>query len=50
MSVCVMKKLTVLAPERDADRLVRRLIRLKCAELKDSSRAEETVSASVAPM
>ncbi len=34
MSVSVMKKLTVLAPERDADRLVRRLIRLKCAELR----------------
>ena len=34
MSVSVMKKLTVLAPERDADRLVRRLIRLRCAELK----------------
>ena len=33
MSVCVMKKLTVLAPERDADKLVRRLVRLKCAEL-----------------
>ena len=33
MSVCVMKKLTVLAPERDADRLVRRLMRLRCAEL-----------------
>ena len=33
MSVCVMKKLTVLAPQRDADRLVRRLMRLRCAEL-----------------
>ena len=33
MSVCVMKKLTVLAPERDTDRLVRRLMRLRCAEL-----------------
>lgn len=33
MSVSVMKKLTVLAPERDADRLVRRLMRLRCAEL-----------------
>ena len=33
MSVCVMKKLTVLAPPRDADRLVRRLMRLRCAEL-----------------
>ena len=33
MSVCVMKKLTVLAPERDADRVVRRLMRLRCAEL-----------------
>ena len=28
-----MKKLTVLAPQRDADRLVRRLMRLRCAEL-----------------
>lgn len=34
MSVSVMKKLTVLASERDADRLLRRLIRLRCAELK----------------
>ena len=33
MSVCVMKKLTVLAPQRDADRLVRRLMRLRCTEL-----------------
>ena len=33
MSVSVMKKLTVLASERDADRLVRRLMRLRCAEL-----------------
>ena len=34
MSVSVMKKLTVLASVRDADRLVRRLMRLRCAELK----------------
>ena len=33
MSVCAMKKLTVLSPERDADRLVRRLVRLRCAEI-----------------
>lgn len=33
MSVSVMKKLTALASARDADRLVRRLIRLRCAEL-----------------
>ncbi|MBQ4113587.1 MAG: V-type ATP synthase subunit I [Clostridia bacterium] len=34
MSVSVMKKLTVLASVRDADRLVRRLMRLRCAELR----------------
>lgn len=34
MSVSVMKKLTVLAPRRDADTLVRRLIRLRCAEIR----------------
>ncbi len=33
MSVRVMKKLTVLAPGRDADKLVRRLMRLRCAEI-----------------
>ena len=33
MSVSVMKKLTVLASARDTDRLVRRLMRLRCAEL-----------------
>ena len=33
MSVCVMKKLTVLASARDTDQLVRRLMRLRCAEL-----------------
>ena len=33
MSVSVMKKLTALASARDADRLVRRLMRLRCAEL-----------------
>ncbi|MBQ9151441.1 MAG: V-type ATP synthase subunit I [Clostridia bacterium] len=33
MSVCVMKKLTVLASERDADKLVRRLMRLRCVEI-----------------
>lgn len=37
MSVSVMKKLTVLASERDADRLVRRLMRLRCAELSTVS-------------
>ncbi len=34
MSVSIMKKLTVLAPERDADRLMRRLLRLRCAEIR----------------
>ncbi len=34
MSVSVMKKLTVLASRRDADKLVRRLVRLRCAELR----------------
>ena len=33
MSVSVMKKLTVLASARDTDRLVRRLMRLRCAQL-----------------
>ena len=33
MSVCVMKKLTVLASERDADKLVRKLMRLRCVEI-----------------
>ena len=33
MSVSIMKKLTVLAPERDADAIVRRLVRLRCVEL-----------------
>lgn len=33
MSVSVMKKLTALTPKRDADRLVRRLMRLRCAEI-----------------
>ena len=33
MSVTVMKKLTVLASQRDADKLVRRLMRLRCVEL-----------------
>lgn len=34
MSVSTMKKLTVLAPLRDADRLMRRLLRLRCAEIR----------------
>lgn len=34
MSVSVMKKLTVLTPLRDADRLVRQLMRLRCVELR----------------
>ncbi len=33
MSVSVMKKLTVLASARNTDQLVRRLMRLRCAEL-----------------
>lgn len=33
MSVTVMKKLTVLASLRDADRLVRRLMRLRCVDI-----------------
>lgn len=33
MSIAVMKKLTVLTPERDADALIRRLIRLRCVEV-----------------
>ncbi len=34
MSVSAMKKLTVLAPERDADKLLRRLLRLRCVEIR----------------
>ncbi len=34
MSVSVMKKLTVLTPVRDADALVRRLIKLKCVDIR----------------
>ncbi len=34
MSVSVMKKMTVLAPQRDADRLMRRLVRLRCVEVR----------------
>ncbi len=34
MSVSVMKKLTVLAPLRDADRLVRRLMHRRCVEIR----------------
>ena len=33
MSVTVMKKLTVLASQRDADKLVRRLMHLRCVEI-----------------
>lgn len=33
MSIAVMKKLTVLTPERDADALVHRLIRMKCVQI-----------------
>ncbi len=33
MSVSVMKKLTVLAPERDTDALLRRLVHLRCVEV-----------------
>ena len=36
MSVSIMKKLTVLAPERDADTLVRKLIRQKCVEISST--------------
>ena len=34
MSIAVMKKLTVLTPERDVDALIRRLIRLRCVEVR----------------
>ncbi len=36
MSVSVMKKMTVLAPQRDADRLMRRLVRLRCVEVRSA--------------
>lgn len=41
MSVSLMKKLTVLTPERDADTLVRRLMRLKCVEIRQTPLDEE---------
>ncbi len=34
MSVSVMKKLTAITPLRDTDRLLRRLLRLRCAEIR----------------
>ena len=34
MSVSVMKKLTVLTPAEDADALVRKLMRLRCVEIR----------------
>ena len=34
MSVSVMKKLTVLTPVRDADTLVRRLMKLRCVDIR----------------
>ncbi len=40
MSVSTMKKLTVLTPERDADRLLRRLLRLRCAEIRSVPMSE----------
>ncbi len=34
MSVSTMKKLTAITPERDADKLLRRLLRMRCAEIR----------------
>ncbi len=40
MSVSTIKKLTVLAPERDVDKLMRRLLRLRCAEIRSLPMSE----------
>ena len=36
MSVCTMKKLTVLAYDRDADAIVRKLMSLRCVEIRNT--------------
>lgn len=41
MAVVKMKKLSVLAHSRDADKLIRRLMRLRCVELMRSEAAED---------
>lgn len=41
MSVVKMKKLSVLAHSRDADKLIRRLMRLRCVELRRSETSED---------
>lgn len=41
MSIAVMKKLTVLTPERDVDILIRRLIRLRCVEVRTTPIEDE---------
>ncbi|MBQ7346793.1 MAG: V-type ATP synthase subunit I [Clostridia bacterium] len=40
MSVGTMKKLTVLSYERDADAIVRKLMNLKCVEIRNTSAGE----------
>ncbi|MGN1445300.1 MAG: hypothetical protein ACI4WV_03315, partial [Eubacteriales bacterium] len=42
MSVSVMKKLTVLTPAEDADALVRKLMRLRCVEIRTTPLGGET--------
>ena len=43
MSVSVMKKLTVLAFHRDADALLRRLVKLRCVEVRSMDHTDECV-------
>ncbi len=44
MAVVKMKKLSVFVHKRDANRLIRRLIRLRCVEIKQSELDDETSS------
>lgn len=43
MSVSVMKKLTVLAFHRDADTLLRRLVKLRCVEVRSVDCSDESL-------
>lgn len=43
MSISTMKRLTVLAPKGDADTLIRRLMKLKCVEIRTTPLDDEGV-------
>ena len=43
MAVVKMKKLSVLAHKRDADRLIRRLLRLRCVEIRQAEQSEDSL-------